>query len=296
MKKFLIVIGLLGMINPLNAQIKVACIGNSITAGNQSDGVYPKILQNLLGNGYNVENMGQSGSKMCFSSNSAWVKLKWPGPDGIKFHQPNIITIKLGTNDAQASTWANCKSDYKKDYIKLIDSLYKWVKIKPKIFLCLPTPSTDDNDYNIKGSTIKNEIIPMIKEIAKELNLSVIDLNTPFIAKQSTYFYDGVHPTFEGTTEIAKLIYKAITSITSIEEHYAEQLYVLSPNPVSQSLKLETKAIDLPTQIMLYDAIGNIVMTNNIQEAIQFLDVSALKSGLYYFKINNMVQKITILK
>lgn len=291
MIKTLVVIIVFGIIFPLSAQIKVACIGNSITAGE-----YPKILQTLLGNTYKVEGWGQSGSKMCFSSNSPWVKLNWPGPAGIKWQQPNIITIKLGTNDAQSGTWPNCKSQFKQDYIKFIDSLYKWVKVKPKIYLCLPSPSTDNNGFTIKGSTIKNEIIPLIKEIGAELNLPVIDLNTPLIANQTAYFPDGVHPNTEGATEIAKLIFKGITSVTSVEENNKEQLYSLSPNPASQTLQIETTSNYLPAQMLLYDAIGNIVIRYNIQETTHAMDVSTLKAGLYFFKINNMVQKVTILR
>ena len=289
MKKILFIIAFIGFIYPLSAQIKVACIGNSITAGE-----YPKILQTLLGNSYKVEGWGQSGSKMCFSSNSSWVKLDWPGPSGIKWQQPNIITIKLGTNDAQSGTWPNCKSQFKQDYIKFIDSLYKWVKVKPIIYLCLPSPSTDNNGFSIKGSIIKNEVIPLIKEIGVQLNLTVIDLNTPLIAKQTVYFPDGVHPNLEGATEIAKLIFKGITTVTSLEENYKEQLYYLSPNPASQSLQIEMNPNNLPALIQLYDAIGNIVIRNNIMEPTHILDVSTLKAGLYFFKINNMVKKVTI--
>ena len=48
----------------LSAQkIKVACLGNSITAGagisNEAD-KYPSQLQNLLGDGYEVRNFGQN--------------------------------------------------------------------------------------------------------------------------------------------------------------------------------------------------------------------------------------------
>ena len=53
MIKTLVVIIVFGIIFPLSAQIKVACIGNSITAGE-----YPKIIQTLLGNTYKVEGMG----------------------------------------------------------------------------------------------------------------------------------------------------------------------------------------------------------------------------------------------
>lgn len=289
MKKSIFYIFFISSIYQASAQIKVACIGNSITAGE-----YPKILQNLLGDTYKVEGWGQSGSKMCFSSNSAWVKLGWPGPDGIKWQQPNIITIKLGTNDAQTGTWPNCKSSFKGDYIKFIDSLYKWVKIKPQIYLCLPSPSTDDNGFSIKGSTIKNEIIPLIRQIGAELNLPIIDLNTPLISKQTEYFPDGVHPNAAGDNAIAQLIQSAILKPLAVAGTEANLLFSVHPNPANATIVVQLNELLTTTEIKIYDAIGNAVLNVSIMELKNTVDVSSLKSGVYFIKVNTQVQKLII--
>ena len=51
-----------------DCQIKVACIGDSITYGhgikNWPKNNYPAILQQLLGDGYHVQNFGVSGQEV----------------------------------------------------------------------------------------------------------------------------------------------------------------------------------------------------------------------------------------
>lgn len=290
MKKIVLYILFISSIYQATAQIKVACIGNSITAGE-----YPKILQTLLGDTYKVEGWGQSGSKMCFSSGSPWVKLKWPGPDGIKWQQPNIITIKLGTNDAQAGTWPSCKSSFKGDYIKFIDSLYKWVKIKPQIYLCLPSPSNDKNDYGIIGSTIKNEIIPLIRQIGIERNLPVIDLNTPLISKQVEYFPDGVHPNTQGATAIAQLIKEALLKPLAVQGQVATTSFSMHPNPANHELLVVlNQTLQPPFEIEIFNAIGNLVLSVSESEAKSTFDISSLKSGVYFVKVNSNVQKLIV--
>jgi lysophospholipase L1-like esterase len=77
------------------ALLKLACIGDSITFGagveDREENSYPAQLQNLLGSGYKVSNCGTSGIQM-----RNYLK-RWG--DKITAIQPDIVTIKLGTND-----------------------------------------------------------------------------------------------------------------------------------------------------------------------------------------------------
>ncbi|MCK5835228.1 MAG: hypothetical protein KAG98_05820, partial [Lentisphaeria bacterium] len=85
----------------VSAQIKVACIGDSITYGakveNRKKLAYPRQLGLMLGERYTVQNFGASGKTLLKKGNAPYWKtglyknaLKW---------QPNIVVIKLGTND-----------------------------------------------------------------------------------------------------------------------------------------------------------------------------------------------------
>jgi lysophospholipase L1-like esterase len=87
---------LLFSVSTMAAPIKVACIGDSITAGvgakDRKAQAYPAQLQALLGAGYEVKNCGTSGIQM--QNYLAAKGLKWG--DQITAFQPDIVTIKLG--------------------------------------------------------------------------------------------------------------------------------------------------------------------------------------------------------
>ena len=52
----------MSILGHIQAQINVACIGNSITLGLRSDDPYPNQLQNLLSTTYIVKNCGHAST------------------------------------------------------------------------------------------------------------------------------------------------------------------------------------------------------------------------------------------
>jgi lysophospholipase L1-like esterase/poly(3-hydroxybutyrate) depolymerase len=191
------------------AQIKVACIGNSITEGtglsNPSTLAYPARLAALLGGNYTVQNDGVSGTTLLKNGdNPYWTRGKLSNALAFK---PNIVTIKLGTNDTKSQNWDAHKDEFKRDYLALIDTLNA-LSTKPRIFLVLPVPIWS-NGYGIRDSALK-KIIVILKQIADERGLPVIDCNTPLLSAQS-FFGDGVHPNATGADSIARIIYRSIT-------------------------------------------------------------------------------------
>ena len=88
--------------------IRVACIGNSITAGARLDKIspeerYPTILQNLLGSDYTVQNLGVGGATLLKGSSNPYWNL--PAYSTALAFKPDIIVVKLGTNDSNPSNW-----------------------------------------------------------------------------------------------------------------------------------------------------------------------------------------------
>ena len=95
---------------------RVACIGDSITAGVGSsgrNGSYPALLQGILGAGYAVSNLGASGTKLQRPQNASLasssptaglprVPSYWRSPQFRAFTQSSwdTVVIMLGTNDA----------------------------------------------------------------------------------------------------------------------------------------------------------------------------------------------------
>lgn len=188
--------------------IRVACVGDSITYGHgirdREHDAYPGLLSAALGEKYNVRNFGVSGSTTMNGTDMPYMN-EQAYKDALAFN-PQIVTIKLGTNDSKPYNW-NKSENFKQDLKTLIES-FRSLPSKPKIWLCLPVPAMG-HAWNINDSVIYNGVIPYIKEVAQEEGLPVIDLNTPFQGKKQ-YFPDTIHPNEDGQKEIASVILDAV--------------------------------------------------------------------------------------
>lgn len=203
-----ILIGLL-IISSSNAaeKIRVACIGDSITAGagiKDRSKHYPTQLQNMLGDKYQVKNFGVSGRTLLKKGDHPiWKEKKYK--NAIEFN-PHIVVIKLGTNDTKPQNWKH-KSEFKSDLIAMVKQLQS-LTAKPKVFLCKPVPAYKTK-WGINDKDITEGVIPIVEAVAKEMNLTVIDLYTALSGKEKM-FPDKIHPNGEGATIMAETVLKAI--------------------------------------------------------------------------------------
>lgn len=110
---------------PKTPKIKVACVGNSITAGagikNRDKDSYPMMLGQMLGKEYDVRNFGVSGRTMLQKGNSYMKEKAYK--QALDF-QPDILIVKLGTNDTNPSFW-KYKSEYSKDMLTMLQAFRK---------------------------------------------------------------------------------------------------------------------------------------------------------------------------
>ncbi|HLP39895.1 MAG TPA: GDSL-type esterase/lipase family protein, partial [Fibrobacteria bacterium] len=189
----------MGIFRAFKAQaIRVACIGNSITDNGHNAQAYPVRLNMRLGRDHFVLNAGHSGYTLLRKGDLPYYKSPWFA-EVFKF-QPQVITIKLGTNDTKAYNWDAHKDEFVSDLRWMVDTLMTMAG-KPRIYLCTPIPvwkNSDGSDpFGIRGEVILNEVIPKIKQVAEEKGLKVLDLHTPFLPYQRLTS-DGVHPNAEG--------------------------------------------------------------------------------------------------
>ena len=181
---------------------RVACIGDSITELTK----YPNDLQKMLDANYIVGNFGVNASTVVFNSSrpyyfeNAFKKAR----DFL----PDIVVIMLGTNDARINVYESIDR-FVKDYEKLISKI-QIIKSNPKIFLVKPPPILN-NTLDLNNADLLEGVIPRIEQVAKDLNLTTIDVYTP-LANHPEYFPDGIHPNNEGANLIASMVYKAIIS------------------------------------------------------------------------------------
>ena len=120
----------------------------------------------------------------------------------------------LGANDSRQPNWAPSgkpKNDqqYLKDYRAMVEH-FAALAPKPVVYVSLPLATGNNcscgaNCCQIDPSVIHDEELPLIEQLAAELRVPVIDLNTPTSAHPE-YFADGVHPNDAGYVVLANLI------------------------------------------------------------------------------------------
>jgi lysophospholipase L1-like esterase len=212
-------------------KIRVACMGNSITAGFYN---YPTPLGALLGDDYDVRSFGKGGSgvfiedRFAFDGNYDGVYVRSQEfADALAFN-PNIVTIKLGTNDVgefffcEKNFWyTDCskkilrdgvRERFKADYMTLINDV-KALPANPRIILCYPVrlyPKGMFGQGAAMDEVIRTEQRAIINEIAAEQGFEVIDLWEPTKDMEEN-FPDGCHPNHQGSYTIAKAVYQGIT-------------------------------------------------------------------------------------
>jgi len=183
---------------------RVACIGDSVTAGDASAN-YPLELQTLLGERFDVRNFGVGASALLKkSTRSYWVAQAFI--DAKQF-EPDIVIINLGINDTKVENW-EYKDDFQNDYVAMIDELVA-LPSSPRIYLCLPTPLFLEDRFGIRKAVLEQEVIPRIREVALLKKLPIIDLQTP-LADKPELFGDFVHPNSQGMQIVATSVAAAI--------------------------------------------------------------------------------------
>ena len=190
--------------SPREQALRVACIGNSITDGMGIDMSevygYPAVLQRLLGKNYNVKNFGVSARALMSKGDLRYMKEQaWADAQAFL---PNIVVIKLGTNDSKDYNWKH-GADYGADLQKMVDTL-RALPSKPQIYVCSPIPAA--RIWGISDSVIVNGEIPAIKRVVKKNKLAYIDLHTEFKPTEGLMQRDGIHPTDKGAAQLAKII------------------------------------------------------------------------------------------
>ncbi len=190
-------------------KIKVACVGDSITAGSGVKGkenFYPAQLGKLLGDGYEVKNFGLSGATLLSTGDKPYAKsAECRAALALK---PDVVVIMLGTNDSKAQNWGK-HGTFVADYKALVKS-FKQVNEKMEVYVCMPPPAFPPGAYGIRGDVIEKEVTPLVLESGTAVGADVIDLRGA-LGGHKEMFPDGVHPNAAGAGVLARVVYKALT-------------------------------------------------------------------------------------
>lgn len=190
-------------------KIKVACVGNSITFGagisNREKNNYPAQLQAYLGDSYEVTNFGVSGRTLLSKGDLPYIQTE-QYKKSLSFN-PDIVLIKLGTNDSKPQN-RPFLPEFKNDYLKLIES-YQNLPSHPRVILLTPVRCFLIEENTINDNVMQKSITPVIKEIAYEKDLDIINLYYLFGNQwQEHIMPDRLHPSSIGAGIMAKKIYE----------------------------------------------------------------------------------------
>lgn len=198
---FLYANGLSGMSHTSAAkegQIKVACVGDSITYGHGITGWpnnnYPSKLQEELGEDYHVNNYGVSGYCVQDDADKPYTSLSHYQDSLV--YDADIVIFMMGSNDAKPKNWKG-ETAFLEAYSKLVTS-YK--NKGSKVYLCTPATAYKVN-FEIEPKTVET-IANLVRTSAILLGCEVIDINN-FTKDHPEWFLDGIHPNNDGAKAIA---------------------------------------------------------------------------------------------
>jgi lysophospholipase L1-like esterase len=188
------------------ADLKVACVGNSITYGYGLDSPYyesyPTQLDTLLGAGYAVSNFGVSSKTMIKAvSDAYWTQSAFTQAMA---SLPDLVVVELGTNDSKDYIWPYYKQNFKPDYISMIDT-FRHLSSHPQVWVTLQPPA-QNSSWSMYDTTIVRQVNPAILDVALQQAAPVIDLHTAMSGHPEWFQSDTVHPTATGAKELAKIV------------------------------------------------------------------------------------------
>lgn len=199
-----------------DGQIKVACVGDSITYGygikNQPVKSYPDMLDDMLGDNYNTRNYGNIRVTVQPDGDQPYIKT-YTYSDAVEF-EADILIFMLGSNDAKTVNWQN-EDKFREDYLSLL-STYLDAEKKPKVYLCTPATAyfsgegeSESSIYDIQPEKVEI-IADCVRKIAAEEGYELIDINAATKNHRELFSYDGVHPKKDGARLIAEEVYRAL--------------------------------------------------------------------------------------
>lgn len=203
------------------AEIRVACLGDSITAGKnvQEAQRYPAVLQKRLGPGFQVRNFGVGGATLLREGRpNVWSTL-----DAASAFEPNVVIIALGTNDTVGGKRKNWDHEQKfiPQYRELIQRL-RLLKSQPQILVCTPsdmvpekpTLSRERRENLVERHPRLLDLCERIRKLADVEGVTVVEWN-PVLRGHPEWVTDGVHPTVEGYQALAEALVGPVKSAAS---------------------------------------------------------------------------------
>ncbi len=264
-------------VSAANDTIKVTMVGDSITEGIHFPNLdnwstakfpnnYPKLVVDKLnaqndGKTYELKNLGNSGSAVVGNVDigkgtgdpSSWYQKK-----GSQIAYTDILTVMLGTNDAR-SYWDERSGLYVDSYKKIVAD-FRTQNPNLKLYI-ITSPYSAKSPYT---ETLENDIIPLQKQLAEELNGTLIDVykytklqvehhgERSFIDSMDITKGVRVHPGEAGHKLMADIVYAGLSD-TELPD-YVQKLELPTTTRSRATTTIRSKATTTTTVAATGDA------------------------------------------
>lgn len=218
-----------------NKKIKVVCMGDSITEGyglgDDERVYYPSVLQELLGDSYEVFNKGVSGSCATNTTLSDGRIVGYPYQRQPRYHEGlaikgDIYIVMLGTNDAQDGRYdveegqdpCSILIDYEPQFTHALQSIADDIRKnnpQAQIYIIKPVPILNCI-WRKHQQRYLERLFPHYGEVVQANDnmvlLSAYDAFMSYKEKPLEVLYqeDGLHPNAEGAKLIATTVYNGL--------------------------------------------------------------------------------------
>ncbi len=250
-------------------QIRIGCIGNSITYGSglsdpETD-CFPAQLQIMLEEGFgdtcSVQNFAVSGRTMLKNGDyPIWDEKEFASG---YMYAPDILLILLGTNDSKPQNWDSCGHEFYDDYVSMIDT-FSLRNPFIKFIVCYPPPAFEEN-WGIRDSVIVHGVIPAIDSVLDIRDAIFVDFYNPLIDSVHL-FPDKIHPSIEGSAVMARIVFDKVLETDLIHQVELGNTFITSLAskekrvPVNDSASISWTTINADSVWLdgiLVDSVGN---------------------------------------
>ena len=201
---------------PVEGDVKIACVGDSVTYGHGVSGWiannYPKQLDTLLGFGFCVNNYGHSGATVQATGDQPYISYS-EYEASLEF-DADIIIFMMGSNDSKPENWKG-EAAFRQQYLQ---RLAEYKENNPDVRIILATPpkafypegvTSGLTNYDI-DPVIVDEIAEIVRDIAAAEGYEIIDINSLTEGRRGLFLSDNVHPNKNGATILAEIFYSYI--------------------------------------------------------------------------------------
>lgn len=196
-------------------KIRIACIGDSITAGygleDKGKDSYPARLEELCGGRCEVGNFGVNGATLLRKTMSPYCTYE-QFDDAILF-RPDIVVVELGDNDILPGRIDRQADVFVDDYMALIQGIRAEL---PGVRLYVTTLTPVLKVEGFPGGYLEEwtaRLQELILEVSNRSGAGLINIYQPLwsaVQEAPERIPDGIHPDKTGAGIIARAVYSAI--------------------------------------------------------------------------------------